>query len=107
MGVVRLGISYPYAELVLHSKAESVMTGSLDSVIYSAAQRACMQQVCIDVDCLLGPDDDTFKAPVWSALLARRKLSYNGKVVVKAKDVTFEQVEPALPSKGVAGSIFA
>ena len=43
----------------------------------------------------------------WADYLATRKMSYEGEAVAKAEDLTLEQIAPALPPKGLAGSVDA
>ena len=45
--------------------------------------------------------------PDWPTVLQRSELGYCGGVVVKAVEMTWAQVEPALPHAGMAGRVSA
>jgi hypothetical protein len=44
-------------------------------------------------------------AKIWLEVLRKHRMSYDGKIVAKAMDLTWAQIEPALPPKKLAGKV--
>ena len=71
----------------------------------SAAQGVALDNLRADVDHLLDLHKEVVPTKNWHEELKNRRLDYCGGTVAKAEDITWEQIEPALPKAGLAGCV--
>ena len=71
----------------------------------SSTQMESLSRFYLQVDQFLGADEAVISDKDWKQVLASKRLSCGGEVVSKAEEVTLEQILPALPPPGIAGSI--
>ena len=75
-----------------------------------ANQTECMRILTDDIEDFLNTlngEDLMVEAKRWQDYLGKRKLDYDGRMVAKAENLTWKQVEPALPKKGQAAQVSA
>ena len=75
-----------------------------------ANQLECMRQLEAEVEDYLQTvtgEELQVECKEWQKYLGKRKLDYLGRMVVKAEELTWKQVEPALPKVGQAAQVSA
>eukprot|EP00971_Amphidinium_carterae_P141447 2802751-Amphidinium_carterae.1 len=71
----------------------------------TTTQLAAFRRLGTSVIILLRQNEGRVEVADWERELSESAVSYNGEEVSKAKDITLEQIVPALPPQGVAGSL--
>ena len=75
-----------------------------------ANQLECMRQLEAEVEDYLQTvtgEELQVECKEWQKYLGKRKLDYSGRMVAKAEELTWKQVEPALPKVGQAAQVSA